>query len=344
MTFFVGSIDRKAIPLARQAEFGALVEPTTSTLYADAASRSDDLVVLATCERVEVYASTTGPGEAPFPNGSPFADFPWTTSTGAEAVRHLFRVAAGLESRLVGEPHILGQVRDALNDARSRRTTRRRTRDAFSAAIRTGRRVRNQTGLGTVAGDYASRAIAFLDQELGALDTRQVAVVGSGVLATDVALALEAAGVAGLTIVGRHERRVRELATLVDGQVLVLDNIEHTLRADRDFDAVITATSSSQPLVRPATYSAWRSTLFVDLGATPNVDPQVDSLPGTRVVRLMDLGGTEDLSRAVDAANAIVNASVDRFLARAEWKPGPQASVGSGWRQRNSERFHDARP
>ena len=344
MTFIVGRIDRKAIPLARQAELGALIEATTALLFDDAARRSDDLVVLVTCERIEVYASTNAASDPPFADGSPFAGFPWITSTGADAVTHLFRVASGLESRLVGEPHILGQVRDALNEARSRRTTRRRTRDAFSAALRTGRRVRNKTGLGTVAGDYASRAVAFLDVDLGALSTRHVAVIGSGVLATDVASALRSAGVAGLTIIGRHERRVRELAGLVGGQVVVLEDIANAPVTERDFDAIVLATSSSQPLVTIENRLAWRSCLFIDLGAAPNVDPRLGTLAGTRIVRLSDLGGTEDLSRAIEAANAIVNEGVDRFLSRAEWKAADAVTFGSGWRQRSSERFHDARP
>jgi glutamyl-tRNA reductase len=259
-------------------------------------------------------------------------------------MRHLFRVAAGLESRLVGEPHILGQVRDALNDARSRRATRRRTRDAFSAAIRTGRRVRSQTGLGTVAGDYASRAIAWLDREIGELGTRHVAVIGSGALATDVASALRSAGVGSLTIVGRHERRVRELADLVGAHALALDDVGGPPAFEGELDAVVAATSSSQPIVTVKTCLAWRSRLFIDLGAAPNVDPDVDSDSRTRVVRLADLGGAEDLSRAIDAAGAIVDESVRRLLLRAEWKSGDSPSLGSGWRQRSTERFHDARP
>jgi glutamyl-tRNA reductase len=344
MTFFVGRIDRKGIPLDRQAELAELIEPTTSTLYTDAARRSDDLVTLVTCERIEVYASTIDPAELPFPNGSPFSGFPWISSTGADAVRHLFRVAAGLESRLAGEPHILGQVRDALNEARTRRTTRRRTRDAFSSAIRCGRRVRNKTGLGTVGGDYASRTVAFLEQTIARLDTRRVAVVGSGALATDVASALAGAGIASLTIVGRHERRVRELAERVRGQAAVLDDVNSAPGVDHELDAVITATSSSRPIVSLENRTAWPTKLFVDLGGTPNVHPDLDSIAGIRVVRLADLGGTEDLARAVDAANEIVNDSVSRFLSRSEWKPDASASFAVAWRQGNSERFHDARP
>ena len=344
MTFVVGRIDRKAIPLARQTELGALIEPVTAALYAEAASRSDDLVMLVTCERVEVYVSTADSNGSPFVDASPFPGFPWMTSAGEDALRHLFRVAAGLESRLVGEPHILGQVRDALNDARSRRATRRRTRDAFSAAIRTGRRVRSQTGLGTVAGDYASRAVAWLDREIGELGTRHVAVIGSGALATDVASALRRAGIVNLTIVGRHERRVRELADLVGGHALALDDIGGSPAFEGELDAVVAATSSSQPIVTVKTCPAWRSRVFVDLGAAPNVDPELDSDSRTRVVRLADLGGTEDLSRAIDAAAAIVDESVRRLLQRAEWKSDDSRSPGSGWRQRSSQRFHDARP
>jgi glutamyl-tRNA reductase len=344
MTFAVGWIDRKAIPLARQTDLGALIEPVTATLYAEAARRSDDLIVLVTCERVEVYVSTADSSGPSLVDASPFPGFPWRTSAGEDAMRHLFRVAAGLESRLVGEPHILGQVRDALNDARSRRTTRRRTRDAFSAAIRTGRRVRNQTGLGTVAGDYASRAIAWLDREIGELGTRHVAVIGSGALATDVASALRSAGVGSLTIVGRHERRVRELADLVGAHALALDDVDGPPAFEGELDAVVAATSSSQPIVTVKTCAAWRSRLFIDLGAAPNVDPEIDSATGTRVVRLADLGGAEDLSRAIDAAGAIVDESVRRLLLRAEWKSGDSPSLGSGWRQRSTERFHDARP
>jgi glutamyl-tRNA reductase len=326
-TLMVHRVDRLVLPLDRRSAFTAVAERLSDELHAAAICGGEDLVVLNTCERFEVYCMRGSSAVvARLLEWRELGLGTSTVCTGAEVLRHLFRVASGLESRIRGEPHILGQVRVALNQARQRRTIHRAMANAFDAAIRCGKRVRRVAAFDSVTSDYASLAVARLRRELTGLEQQRVAVVGTGALATDVARALNSAGVGGLTMVGRHEARLIAAAGSVSADWLTLRALNST---PTRFDAVVTAIASSEPVIDTATLQHCNTRLFVDLGGAPNIDSRVDGLDGVRVIRLDDLSGRVPVTAALARAEAALERDLARYLAvRAPIAMRWQASIG----------------
>lgn len=305
------TIDRKAIPLDRRTAFATLADRLSVELRAQAIRVGEEVVVLSTCERFEVYHAAGSATIRALLHRSRLDEYRPTIRTGIESLRHLFRVASGLESRIRGEPHVLGQVRAALGQARQHRTVHHLMADVFAYAIRCGRRVRDQADLGTPWATYAARAVDRLHEELDGLAARHVAVVGSGALARETARALRQVGTGSLTIVGRHEGRRNELARELGAHGLALDALRAT---PTGFDAIITAVAAARPVITVETLHACDTRLFIDLGSAPNIDPRVDALPGVRVVRLEDLVGSEPSAREVDRAEAALEHQLVRYL------------------------------
>jgi glutamyl-tRNA reductase len=304
-------IDRKAIPLERRAAFTSLADRLSVELHAEAGRTRDEVVVLSTCERFEVYYASDGVAIPAPLRRSPLDEYRPAIKPRMEALRHLFRVASGLESRIRGEPHVLGQVRAALEQARRHRTVHHSMADAFAYAIRCGRRVRDQAEFGTPWAHSAARAADRLHAELDGLATRHVAVVGTGALARDTVRAVRQRGAGVLTIIGRHEGRRVELARTFDASSMALDALGAT---STRFDAIVTAVAAASPVITAETLGACDTRLFVDLGSAPNVDPRVDALPGVRVVRLDDLGGSGPSTGEVDHAEAVLERQLVRYL------------------------------
>jgi glutamyl-tRNA reductase len=163
-------------------------------------------IVLSTCHRVEVY----GFGAMPDVKTHPYS----RVETGADAVRHLVRVAAGLESTIVGEDEILHQVRDALKQARSSRSPDSRLQRLFETAIAAGRRAR--AGRTAPGGNLAQKAMAWLEQR-AKLQGGAVLVVGAGRMGSSLAHAARSAG-ADLTIASRDAGKANRLAQEYGGR------------------------------------------------------------------------------------------------------------------------------
>ncbi len=316
-TLIVRRVDRKAIPLERRSTFAALADLLSDRLYAAAARHGEDVVVLSTCERFEVYHASSSTVTSQVWDRSEIARLNAATATDVDALRHLFRVAAGLESRIPGEPHVVGQLRDALGNARRNNTARDTMADAFSSAIECGRRVRRQTALGSSASDYAGKTIERLTRELNGLEGRDVAVVGTGALATEIARGLRGAS-ARLTIVGRHEARVSAVANDIGADWLPLRALDTT---PTRFAAIVTAVATAEPVITVDTLGTCDTRLLIDLGAAPNVDHRVDRIPGVLVVRLDDLGGCWTAASTFAHADAIVEREVARYLATSASNP-----------------------
>ena len=161
-------------------------------------------ILLSTCHRVELYGFGT----------TPVIDSRLQVQTGEGAVRHLIRVAAGLESTIIGEDEVLHQVRDALAQARASRTLDKRLSRLFETAIAAGRRAR--AGRTDSSGNLAQRAVAWL-QKRSTLAGRTVLIVGAGRMGSSLAHAARNAG-AELTIASRNATRARRLAQVYGGQ------------------------------------------------------------------------------------------------------------------------------
>ena len=289
-------------------------------------------VILSTCNRTEVYSATENPSQAAegirrflldYHHLTPESIEPYLYDyAGADAVRHLFRVSSGLDSMIVGESQILGQVRDSLIAASESNSVQVPLVGLFHAAVRVGRRVREETDVGRNALSISYAGVQLAQRVLGSLQGSRVMLIGAGEAGKLVARALRTVGVADLMIANRTRARGEELAQSLAGRVVPFSDIETALR---DADIVIAATDSQELVItRDMVASACRERrqgpLFMfDLAMPRDVDPQAALLEGVRLFNIDDLSSIaeenlEERKRAAIEAGAIVEEEQARFM------------------------------
>ena len=286
----------------------------------------DDAVLLSTCNRTEVYAMAANPAAMGDRIVDCLADYRGVSRdeidgvlyvrTNADAARHLFRVAAGLDSLVVGEPEILGQVKDAYKAASEARGTGSVINRLFHGAFAIGKRVRTDTGLseGAVSLSYASVTLAR--KIFGDLRKQHFVVFGAGEMARLSALHFHE-HVASTTIVTRRQDRGEMLAGEVQGRVVAWDE---RLEALASADILISATGSPEIVVTEADMRRvlarrGRPMFVVDLAVPRDVAPEVARLEEVFLYNIDDLRGIvqENLARrqdAVEKAERLVNEEV----------------------------------
>ncbi|NPA84735.1 MAG: glutamyl-tRNA reductase [Crenarchaeota archaeon] len=243
-----------------------------------------EVVVLQTCNRVEVYALTTNK-KATVESvksllearaGVPIPDEKFVVYYGVDALRHLFRVAAGLESMVLGEPDILRQVREAAERAAREGFSGRALRTTFEAAVRVGKRVRTQTALGKGSTGIPSASVKLLEELVGDLKGLKVAVIGAGMAGRIIASNLVKKG-AQVYVVNRTLARAEELAKEVGGKAFSLESLPSILK---EVDAVISAVGGGSKVI---TYDMVgdisKKLIIVDISEPPSVDPKVSVNP-----------------------------------------------------------------
>ncbi|MDA1347461.1 MAG: glutamyl-tRNA reductase [Chloroflexi bacterium] len=287
--------------------------------------------ILSTCNRTEVYGVTDdleGAGGQVMSfleshSGSPAGTVsPYLYHRAdADAARHLFRVASGLDSMIVGETQILGQVRDSLAAASSANTVQVPLVGLFHAAVRTGRRAREETDVGRNALSMSYAGVQLAERLLGSLRGLRVLLIGAGEAGQLVARALRTAGVADLALVNRTLARGEELARSLGGSVVPFSDIGLVLS---ESDIVISATDASDFVIgRDEIASAARGRkrdLFIfDLAMPRDIDPDAGELEGVRLFNIDDLSAIaeenlEERKRAAKDAEAIVEQELSRFM------------------------------
>jgi glutamyl-tRNA reductase len=228
---------------------------------------------------------------------------------GGAAVRHLFRVAASLDSMVLGEPQILGQVKDAYELARRAGTVGSVLHRTLPRALRAAKRVRTETAIGNGQVSVPSVAVDLTRQIFGDLTGRTALLVGSGEMAESVARLLKVAG-ASLIVVGRTLSKVEALAHSVGGSARPWTELKQSII---ESDVVVTSTSAPHHVIDYDMVSAARrarrgkSQFFIDLAVPRDVDPRVEELDGEFLYNVDDLSKvvSESLStRAREAASA----------------------------------------
>jgi glutamyl-tRNA reductase len=290
-----------------------------------------ELVVLSTCNRAEVYA--VGAPDAPDAVGRFFAEYHGVplaaiaehlyVRRGADVARHLFRVSAGLDSLVVGEPQILGQVKAAYATASDNGCTAAITNRLFHSAFGTGKRVRSETGLseGAVSVSYAATALAR--KIFGDLSGLSVVVLGAGGMAKLTAVHLRALGVRQMTIASRTFATAEQLAQELEGRAIPWQDLTAALEAA---DIVITATGSVEPvLTRHGVQDVMRARperplFIIDIALPRDVEPGVGDLEQVFLYNIDDLQGIvkENLARRsaeLERAETIVEEEVSKFTA-----------------------------
>jgi glutamyl-tRNA reductase len=236
------------------------------------------------------------------------------------AARHLFGVAAGLESMVLGESEILGQVRAAGEVARASGGTRATLDLLFRHAVRTGKRARTETAIGRGTASISHAAVEMCADRLGGLADRDVLVVGAGEMGGGVATALRAAGARRIRVANRTPSRGAGLAERVGGEVVDFASLAASIQAS---DVVVACASTDQPVVNAALLSAARVTerplLIVDIAVPRSVDRDVAEREHVTLLDLDDLSawaGRALTARAgaADAVRRIVDDELERCL------------------------------
>ncbi len=279
-------------------------------------------MVLSTCERFEVYAVTGVRDEqawlpvlADRSGVSAHELVPFVRiHHGGFAADHLLRVAAGLESRILGEPQVLGQVRDAYVRA-SRLGQLDPVLSALGrAAIHTGKRVRNETTINRHDRSVVTLALDYLAGRSRPTQDRTVLVLGTGSLADDVAAALRDSGLGRLVFVGRNAPRVRALACRYGAEAFPMTNLAAVIS---ESDVLISCTGARTHLVDASMIDPVRSRALdlIDLSVPANIDPAVGCLPRVSLTRLSDLLNGEHPRRdGVADAERIVQEELARLI------------------------------
>jgi glutamyl-tRNA reductase len=239
-----------------------------------------------------------------------------------EAVRHLFRVAAGLDSMMLGEAEILGQVREAYRVAHENGATGPVLNRLFQGALEVGKRVRAETELGTRPMSVASAGVKLAERIFGKLHERSALVLGAGTISEQVVSQLRDRSIAHLYVMNRSRDRAEELAKQYGGEVLAWGEWDKALPVP---DVIVSSVATEEPvlrreLVEQAMQKRGNRALFLmDLGMPRNIDANVSKLYNTYVYTMDDLSEIVQQNRharenEVPKAETIVDEHVGKFL------------------------------
>ena len=303
----------------------------------------EETLVLSTCNRSELYgvpredaADGAGsvelflasfhqlsPGEL---NGSLYRH------RDQQAVRHLFRVAAGLDSMLLGEAEILGQVRDAYQIALDRGETGPVLNRMFQAALEVGKRVRHETELGTRPVSVAFAGVKLAERIFGKLNHHRVLILGAGATSEQVLRHLADRDVKHLRVLNRSPEHAVDLAARFGGEVVPWEKFNAALEWP---DLIVTSVSAGEPILsramieRAMAARGNRALLLIDLGVPRNVAPDVSDIYNTYLYNIDDLTEIVEQNKKARAAEipraeAIVEEQVNKFL---HWQAGVAAGA-----------------
>lgn len=298
-----------------------------------AVAPAGEAAVLSTCNRAELYVAAENLDEARRALRTFFAEFHQMDArqlephlfeaVDADAARHLFRVAAGLDSLVVGEPQILGQVKEAFNAASEVKSTGTLLTKLFHWSFNVGKRVRSETALAEGAVSVSYAAVALARKIFGDLAGRSVLVIGAGEMGKLTAVHLKTHGIKRLTITSRTSAHAGAVAEAIGGDAIAWAGMPAALQAA---DIVITATGSERPILTRSQIEAVmrarrRQPLFlIDIAVPRDVDPAAGEIDQVFLYNIDDLRTIvqDNLSKRaaeVARAEAIVVQEVDRFTA-----------------------------
>lgn len=334
MSLVVVGLNHRTVPLDLL-ERAAVPVTRLPKALTDLAAREHlvEVALLSTCNRTEVYSFCTKFHPAvddvrhflaaqTHADPDDFADHIYTYWDDA-AVAHLFGVAAGVDSMIVGEGEILGQVRDAWQAAEREGTSGPSLSRAFRHAVEVGKRARAETGIGRGAASVSSAAVALAAEHLGTLVGTKVVVLGAGEMGEGMAVALAGSGVTEVVVVNRSHARAVELASRAGGKAVSLDRLPTALsRAD----LLLTSTGAIEIVLTRADVELvmqrrdGRPLLIVDVAVPRDVDPGAAQVPGVTILDMDDLRTFAEHSldqrrREVVKVRHIIAEELDRYRA-----------------------------
>src|SRR6185295_1084465 len=289
---FVAGLNHRTAPVEVREQL-ALEEEKIREILGDLAGRGllDEVMIISTCNRVEVYGVAAVPGEArtaAFGRLGSHRGLHWRdleplvyTVTGDEAALHAFRVAASLDSMILGEPQILGQVKDAFALAQSAGTVGPVLHALMSQAFGVAKKVRTETEVGRLAVSVSFAAVELARKIFGSLEGKAVLLVGAGEMSELAARHLIDQGAHPVYVANRTWSRAQDLARGFAGIAVRFEDVIATMGL---VDIVITSTAAPEPLVRADAVLQGlharreRPLFFIDIGVPRNVEASVNDL------------------------------------------------------------------
>jgi glutamyl-tRNA reductase len=290
-----------------------------------------EAAILSTCMRTEIYVVAEKfhaalsevrdfLAELSFTAPEDFSDHLYSFYEDG-AVRHLFRVSSGLDSAVVGESEILGQVKDAWESARSLNACGPVLGGLFRHAVEVGKRVRSETAIGRGTASVSQAAVAMAAERLGTLEGKRLLVLGAGDMGEGMAVALAGSpGVGEVLVANRTPERAAALAERIGGRAVALGRLSATLA---EVDVLLTSTGSTSTLLDASELEARpedRPLLIVDVAVPRDVDAAVGDLPGVTLLDMDDLRvfaeqGLAGRRNEIARVNQIIDAECERFAA-----------------------------
>jgi glutamyl-tRNA reductase len=294
-----------------------------------------ECMIVSTCNRVELIAVIDQP-EAPVADflSNHFAIDSATLSPhiyehrGHAAVRHLFRVAASLDSMVVGEPQILGQVKEAFAAARAAGTVSGQLEHLLQSAFAAAKKARSETGIGANSVSIASVAVDLARKIFGSLQGRTIFLVGAGKMSELAARHLVEQGAGAILVSNRTAERARRMAADFQGRITPqIVDFEQLYEAAGSADIVISSTGAPHPIFRREHGQAFlhrrrnRPMFFIDIAVPRDVDPEMNKLDGIFVYDIDDLqqvasAHMDERSREALDAEQLIAEEVERFQQR----------------------------
>ena len=293
-----------------------------------------EALVLSTCNRVEI-AVTTPDGEDPFPIVPAFLSQRHGVSPasvephlyryeGREAIHHIFRVAASLDSMIVGEPQILGQLKAAYCMAKSQQALCAGLEGVLARAFGVAKRVRSETGIGQMAVSVSYAAVELARKIFGSLESRRILIAGAGKMSELAARHLRRSGASHVWVTNRTHERAVEMARAFDGVPVEWERFPAMLP---EIDILIASTGSPQYILRKADVERVlaarrnRPVFLIDIAVPRNIDPAVNEIDNAFLYDIDDLQGVvqanmEERRKEAERAELLVAQEVDRMVAR----------------------------
>jgi len=331
----VAGLSHRTAPIEIREQL-ALEEDKLREVLSEIAGRGvcSELMILSTCNRVEVYGVAEVPGEA---RSAAFRrmsaqrgiDFQLLepllyTKTGPDAVLHAFRVAASLDSMVLGEPQILGQVKDAFALAQSCRVVGPTLHALMSQAFAVAKRVRTDTEIGRFAVSVSFAAVELARKIFGRLDGKSVLLIGAGEMGELAARHLQDQGTLPVCVANRTWSRAQELARDLAGTAVRYEDFPTVMA---EVDIVITSTAAPEPIIRVADVAGAlrsrrsRPLFFIDIAVPRNVEAAVNDLDNAYRYDVDDLrsvveSNLRERQREAHRGEALVEREVAKFADR----------------------------
>jgi glutamyl-tRNA reductase len=335
MPLFVSGLNHRTAPVDVREQL-AVEEDKLREVLRDihASGALSEAVVLATCNRVEVYGVAEVPGEA---RATVFRHLAQQrgvrlsaiephlyTHVATDAVRHAFRVASSLDSMLVGEPQILGQVKDAFALAQSCQTVGPALHTLFTQAFAVAKKVRTETEIARHAVSVSFAAVELAKKIFAQLSGRAVLLVGAGKMGELAAKHLVEQGAFPIYVANRTWARAQEMARALAGTAVPFDELATAMTA---VDIVVTSTGAPEPLIHRATVQRImhgrraRPLFFIDIAVPRDVEASVNTLEDVYCYDIDDLRQVVDANRRervreAQRADGLIERELAKFLAR----------------------------